>query len=186
RPRRGGSPPSRAGVRVRDEVRVEVAWVVRDLAADPVRQRDLLILALELDFRDDQAAILAAKLIDFPHDAGAGDPVSGLLDQRPLAETIEHLICVRDRDLVLVLGSRRAHALPLDRDEALGVDGPDADRALLDGAEIALPVALPDGLPAPVVTLHQELLLDLLRHVRRRNRRSSALLVPRVDLDDSL
>src|SRR5206468_445527 len=83
-----------------------------------------------------------------------------------LAEAIEHLVRVGERDLVLVLGSRRAHADPLDGNDALVARRPDADRAFLDRAEVTLPMGLPCAQPSPAVARHQELALDLLRHER--------------------
>jgi len=70
--------------------------------------------------------------------AAEWDAITGLFDQRALAQLIEHLGRIGKRDLVLVFGSGRPGIDSFDRYETLIADGSDADGALLDCTEAAL------------------------------------------------
>ena len=89
-------PPIPIGVF--DEIVVEIAWVVGHFANDPRRQRDLVGGIRHFDFCDEQAIIVAVENIDLPSTAGKGLLIAGLLDERPLAQKIEHLDGVGEGD----------------------------------------------------------------------------------------
>src|SRR4029079_2801897 len=113
--------------------------------------------------------VRATEHIDLPRSAGVFDPVTDLLDHGRDAQ-LEHRIGVRDRDLVLELGTSRPVRAALDRDVAVPARPPDPDGALRVGREITLPIRDPGDVVEEHAIADQELALDLDAHAAHSSR----------------
>src|SRR5688572_33199196 len=87
------------------EADVVVAAQLGDLGADPRRPGKSLVLAFELELRDDETFVLAVEFVDLPRHAAVLDEVARLLDERPLGER-EQLASLVERNAILVLLAR--------------------------------------------------------------------------------
>jgi hypothetical protein len=154
------------------QVDIEVARLVGDFRAHPVRQRNRLTFFLELDLGDHQAGILALEFVDHPFSTVHRQVMSHLLDQRPLAEPLQHFRRVAPRNFVLVLGTSGAVLRPLSGEKGAVAHDAYPNRPVGRGAEIALANLLPSRATPPGVAVDQKLALDLDRH--------GAALSPRV------
>jgi hypothetical protein len=148
--------------------------VLGDLAQHPRRQREGLVSAFEFELGQDQPRIRAGELIDFPGQPIMEDEVAGLLDQRRIAQTVEHQLGVSQRDAVFELIALDARAFPLDGQigaiAAVAAAQPHPRVAQAVGKEVTLPnhdgghrPAV--GIQAPGVTLDEEFAFDFERHV---------------------
>src|SRR5450830_1526441 len=88
-PHGAGSSRLPAGKRLPDQVRVQVARIVRDFRAHPVRPVEGLLLGRQFDFRHHQPRVHAEELVDFPCEAGVLDAAPVFLDDGLLAQAVE-------------------------------------------------------------------------------------------------
>jgi hypothetical protein len=91
-------------IRIHDEVRVEEAGIVGDFLRHPCRSLEHLGFCVEFDFSDDQACVLAQKLIDLPRKALVVDAVPDFFDDVTVAG-FQKLPGVNNRDRVFELDS---------------------------------------------------------------------------------
>ena len=71
------------------QVRIEIARVMRDFCPDPVRLGKLLVGCFKLDFGHHQPGVVAQKFIDFPHHALVRDAIATFFDDRLFAKLAE-------------------------------------------------------------------------------------------------
>src|SRR5512132_1218399 len=113
---------------------------------------------------DIEVARLVGDFLDHPFSSVHHQVVSDLLDQRALAEPLQHFRRFAHRYVVLVLVTTGAVLRPLDGEEGAVAHDPHPHHAVGRGAEIALADPLPGRASPPGVAVDQELALDLDSH----------------------
>ena len=145
------------------EIGVVVARIAGDLRVDPLGQRDLLRLGLQLYFGNQKACVVAQKRVDLPAQPCVLDNMTHLLHQRPVAER-EECFDVFERNRVLKLSPAGSRGDALDRQKAMLPRHSDAHGSVLVAVEVALAVVSGRG-ALPVGACDEKLALYLRCHV---------------------
>lgn len=108
-----------------------------DFLADPFGEVEGLVFALEFDFGNAEAIVVAVENVDLPFHAGVVNDVAGLVDEGSGAEG-EEAGRVVGRDGVLEFEASDALACAFDRERGVVAGEADADAFVGVGKEVAL------------------------------------------------
>jgi hypothetical protein len=132
-----------------------------DFLADPFGEVEGLVFALEFDFGNAEAFVVAVENVDLPFHAGVVNDVAGLVDEGSGAEG-EEAGGVVGRDEILEFEARNALSSAFDRKCGIVPGEADADAFAGVGKEVALAEAagLAHNLGVPGVADEEEFAFD--------------------------
>jgi hypothetical protein len=96
------------------EIGLVVTRISGHFMAKPVRSFEGLVLAHELNLRNDQSSVVLGELVDFSVQPAVPDSVTPFLDQGALAQGVEYFIRIMPRYLIFEFLSRGAFGNTLD------------------------------------------------------------------------